>query len=177
MLTDVVNLHDVRVVQPCYGLRFPAKPGQGVRACSRAGQDHLQGHNAVQLFLLRLVHNTHAAVAEFADEFVVVQPVERVHGGLATARRSLGIVGERASCGRIGIVDVGLGQLRFDVRGGGRGIGVDGSSDVIDRHNGDGANRRQVVVGDGRLDGDVFRVPIVPNPTALHRPHDGRHNV
>ena len=53
VLADLVDLHDVRVLQPGDGLGLGAEAGQLVRAGVAAGEDHLQGDDAVRASICR----------------------------------------------------------------------------------------------------------------------------
>jgi hypothetical protein len=83
LLADLVDLHDIGVLQAGDGLRLGAEARQlglpGV--CPR--QDHLQRHQSIQLPVPRLVHHAHASPAQFAKDLVAR------HG-----------VASRESCGR-----------------------------------------------------------------------------
>ena len=60
-LPDIVDLHDVRVLQPRHRLGFPAKTLQLLRAGVGPGADHLQGDHALQPQVPGLVDDPHAA--------------------------------------------------------------------------------------------------------------------
>ena len=68
MLADLVDLHDVGVLQPGDGLGLGAEAGQLLPspACA-AGQDHLEGDEAVEPDLPGLVDDAHAAAAQLAQ--------------------------------------------------------------------------------------------------------------
>ena len=70
MLADLVDLHDVRVLQLGHRLRLGAEAGQLLRAGVVARQDHLQGDDPVQLHLPGLVDHAHAAAAQLAEDLV-----------------------------------------------------------------------------------------------------------
>ena len=63
-LADLVNLHDVGVLQPRHRLGLDAETGQLTRRGMVAGQHHLERHGALQRLVARFVDNTHAAAAE-----------------------------------------------------------------------------------------------------------------
>ena len=69
-LADLVDLNDVRVLQPGDSLGLDAEAGELLGAGVRTGQDHLQGHEPIQGHLFGLVDDAHAAPAEQADDFV-----------------------------------------------------------------------------------------------------------
>ena len=70
VLADLVDLHDVRVLQrgqcPCLDL----KPGHILRGSLRSRRDHFERHDAIQLPLPRLVDLAHASFAEHAQHLV-----------------------------------------------------------------------------------------------------------
>ena len=69
-LTDLVDLNDVRMLKGRDGIGLLAEAAQVVRGGRGAGADHLQSDQPPRPFLLSLVHNTHAAAADFAQELV-----------------------------------------------------------------------------------------------------------
>ena len=69
-LADVVDVDDVRVPQPGGGLRFGLKAADQLGRSQMAGQDHLDGHRAVEPLLPGLVDHAHAAAADLADQLV-----------------------------------------------------------------------------------------------------------
>ena len=70
VLADLVDLHDVRVLQAGDGLGLGPEAGQLLGAGVVAGQDHLQGDDAVERELPGLVDDAHAAAAQLAQDFV-----------------------------------------------------------------------------------------------------------
>ncbi len=71
---DLVDRHDVGVVQPRRRLRLAAEPFQGQAVFRNlAGQD-LERHLAAQADLLGLVDHPHAAPADLAEDAVIAQP-------------------------------------------------------------------------------------------------------
>ena len=69
-LADVVDVDDVRVSQSGGGLGFGLKAADQLGRSEVAGQDHLDGHRAVEPFLPGLVDDAHAAAADLADQLV-----------------------------------------------------------------------------------------------------------
>ena len=55
MVAHIVDLHDVRVAQARHHLRFALEPRPLVRSCVRPGLQHLEGDDAVQAQMPRLV--------------------------------------------------------------------------------------------------------------------------
>src|SRR6266478_4926608 len=81
MLPDLMNLHDVRVLQlgDRLGLSLEASqvPGAGVGA----GQDHLEGDEALEAALPGLVDNAHSAAPQLRQQFVVSEGADlAAHG-------------------------------------------------------------------------------------------------
>jgi hypothetical protein len=76
VLPDLVDLDDVRVPQLGDHLTLGQQPGPdlGLGAGVRAGEDHLERDGRVQLGLPGLVHDPHAAAAEFAEDLVARDP-------------------------------------------------------------------------------------------------------
>ena len=87
ILADLVDRHDVGVVQPGRGPRLAAEPLQapGV-AGDRVGQD-LQGDVPAQRQLLGLVDDAHAAAADLAEDAVVADPLRRARRPARGPRR------------------------------------------------------------------------------------------
>ncbi len=67
LFTDFMDLHDVRMLQACDGLGLTAETGDIVGAGVVAGQNHLEGDDAIQLRLLGPVDDAHASAAEFTE--------------------------------------------------------------------------------------------------------------
>jgi hypothetical protein len=61
LLADLVDLHDVGVMQLGHGLRLAAEAGQLLRPAVRLGQDHLQSDDPAELRVAGLVDDAHAA--------------------------------------------------------------------------------------------------------------------
>jgi hypothetical protein len=68
-LPDVVDRHDVRVVQRGCGLRFALKTAAGSSVGQVVGQK-LDGDRPIQLRVARAVDDAHAALAELAFDTV-----------------------------------------------------------------------------------------------------------
>ncbi len=69
-LADLMNLDDVGVPESGDGLGLGAEAAQLLRAGEIRGRDHLQGDEALQARLPRLVHHPHAAATQQAQDFV-----------------------------------------------------------------------------------------------------------
>ncbi len=105
MFADLVNLQNVGVLDARDGLGLGADAFQVLRTGAAPAADHFQGHHAVQLLLPGLVHDAHAACAEFAQDLVARrQPGERAPGTFRGQR--------------------GEGQRRGGARGTGRRAGL-----------------------------------------------------
>jgi hypothetical protein len=57
--------------QPGDGLRFRAKASQVGGAGIFAGENHLEGDQAIELDVPRLVNHSHAAAAQLGEDFVL----------------------------------------------------------------------------------------------------------
>ncbi len=70
VLAGLVDLHDVGMKQLGDGFRLGAKPRQAHLTDMRSRQDHLQGDQALQPAVPRLVDDAHAAPAEFFQDVI-----------------------------------------------------------------------------------------------------------
>jgi hypothetical protein len=70
VLADLVDLHDMRVLQTRDGLGFGAEALEIGRAGVAAAEDHLEGHQPPQGGVVGFVDDTHAAPAEFGNDFI-----------------------------------------------------------------------------------------------------------
>ena len=87
-LTDVVDLHDMWVLEPRHRLGLGEEAGGGLGRGIGAGQDHFQGAGAVEPGLAGLVNDAHAAAAQLARDLVAGDD-----GGRAAAPLRRGFVG------------------------------------------------------------------------------------
>jgi hypothetical protein len=87
VLADLVDLHDVGVVQAGDGLGLGAEAVPVGRAGVAARQDHLQRHHPVGLHLARLVDDAHAALGDYLQDLVTEHPWPA--GGRRRGRRPL----------------------------------------------------------------------------------------
>ena len=97
--------HDVRVVQKRDCLSFILEPSPLIVAGQYVGLEQLQRDRAVQADLARLVHNPHAASAQFLDDLVITEVVQSDSGldaGIASLRLSAGL--KRLRCMGVGRV-------------------------------------------------------------------------
>ena len=69
-LADIVNLHDVGMLQARKRRGLGAKAGQVLGACLNPLQNHLQRHGALEPELPGLVNHPHAASSQFPQDFV-----------------------------------------------------------------------------------------------------------
>ena len=81
LLADLVDLDDVRVLQPGDGLGLAAEPLPTLGRQVRPGQDHLEGDGPVQFAVAGAVDHPHAAAAD------LLQNVVAVHAWLLAAPR------------------------------------------------------------------------------------------
>src|SRR6266851_670440 len=68
LLADLVDLNDVRMLEPGYRLDLDTEAGQLFR--ERIREHHLESHNAVELLLPRLINDAHAAAAQTSQDLV-----------------------------------------------------------------------------------------------------------
>jgi hypothetical protein len=71
LLADVVESADVGMIQCGCGLGFPLKAGQGLRVADDVFWQELEGDEAMQADVLRLVDHTHTASAYLLKDAVV----------------------------------------------------------------------------------------------------------
>ena len=113
-LADVVDLHDVGVLQAGDGLGLGQEADGGLGAGMGAGQDHLQGAGAVQADLPGPVDDPHAAAAQLAQDLVAGDGGDGAVGvspeSAAAVAGGVG-VGQQADrrVGRLGAADGRLG--------------------------------------------------------------------
>jgi hypothetical protein len=69
-LADLVNLHDVRVLQPCHRLGLDPEARQLPRPGMAAAEDHLERHGAFEGQVQRLVDDAHAPTADYSLDLV-----------------------------------------------------------------------------------------------------------
>ena len=70
VLADLVDLDDVRVLQPGDGPGFLIEAGELLRAGVPAGENHLEGDEPIQPRLPGLVDDAHAAAAQLREDLV-----------------------------------------------------------------------------------------------------------
>jgi hypothetical protein len=73
LTADGMHLDDVRVIQAGRRLRFVVKALQVPRVYQGGKGQHFQGHAPPQRHLLRLVHHSHAALADLAQDAEIAQ--------------------------------------------------------------------------------------------------------
>ena len=71
MVSDLVDRHDVRVIQRRRGFRFDPEPLDVALRGKLARSDHFERHRAVQARLTCPVDHPHAAAANFLKKLVV----------------------------------------------------------------------------------------------------------
>src|SRR5262249_60002457 len=67
VLADLVDLDDVRVLQPGHGFGLGAEPAPGLQVGVGAGEDYLEGNPPVEGTLAGLVDDAHAPPAQPGD--------------------------------------------------------------------------------------------------------------
>ncbi len=80
-LANVVDGDDVGMVQLGGGLGLDAEAAQGRARGGLPGQDHLEGHLAVEAHLPGPVDDAHAAAGDLAEQFVVAKALPSRGGG------------------------------------------------------------------------------------------------
>jgi len=78
---DLVDGQDVGVVEVGGGLGLGAEALQVGRGRPRAGQQHLEGDDATQAFLPRLVDDAHAAARDLVEHLVIAEVAELARPG------------------------------------------------------------------------------------------------
>ncbi len=73
VLADLVDRHDVRVIEVRRGLRLQAEPLQVVGGREPARSHHLERHHAVEADLASLENDPHPALSDHLDEIVVAK--------------------------------------------------------------------------------------------------------
>ena len=101
MLADLVDLHDVGVLQSGDRLRLDAEPLPLRGAGISAAQDHFQGDDAVEADLPGLVNDAHAAAVQLLQDLVAGHGQAHRWRRPGAGRR--GPVGRKFGAGRIGI--------------------------------------------------------------------------
>ena len=90
-VTHIINLNDVRVVQPRHRLRFALKPRPLVGSRVRPGTQHLESDEPVQAQVPRLVDDAHPAAPEHRLDVVAGNlgplPVQRLERSCCRSRR------------------------------------------------------------------------------------------
>jgi hypothetical protein len=89
LFADLVNGHDVGVIEVGCLFRLGAKPLPVRRRSEVASQDHLQGHDAVEADLPSLVDNAHAAAGDLFEQLVIAEGSSRFGCDRGTSRRFL----------------------------------------------------------------------------------------
>jgi hypothetical protein len=87
MFADLVDGHDMRMIQICSGLGLHAEALDVRRRCQLSGENHLQGDNAIKTDLLGHVDHAHAATGDFLQQLVVAEIAE---DGASTGVRRCG---------------------------------------------------------------------------------------
>ena len=91
LLADLVDGHDVGVIERCGGLGFALEALNVGRGGELSGENHLDGDQAIEAQLQGLVHHSHAAARQFFQKHVVADCAfldPRRQARCATVRRS-----------------------------------------------------------------------------------------
>ena len=83
VLADLVDRHDVRMIQLRGGLGFRMEPLHFLATGELAGEDQLEGDDAVEADLAGAINRAHAAAGELTKQLVVAKGVEWGGGGFA----------------------------------------------------------------------------------------------
>ena len=95
VLADLVDRHDAGVVEVAGGLGLGVEPLDVGLAGELPGQDHLQGHEAVEAHLPGLVDDAHAAAGDLAEDLVVAEVANACRGGTRGLDRGGGSMVDR----------------------------------------------------------------------------------
>ena len=83
LLAEVVDLDDIRVIEPAYRPRLARKPRRvgpfGLHIDDHALEDGLHRHTAIERRVETLVDHSHRALAEHAAQLVAPEPGEFRH--------------------------------------------------------------------------------------------------
>ena len=74
--SDLVNSHDIRMLQTGRGRGLSAKPLYSLRARQLPEQQHFESDEPVQAHLSGLIHHAHATPRDFFNQFVVTELAE-----------------------------------------------------------------------------------------------------
>ncbi len=111
---DLVDGHDVRVVEVGGGLGLGAEALHFRLGSETAGKDHLEGDDAVEADLPRLEDDAHAAAGDLFQQLVIAEVAHRPERGGRCQAADAVVVGEesRQLRGQVGV----LGQQRGAIR-------------------------------------------------------------
>ena len=73
MDADLVNSHDVWMLEAGRRRSFRTKPFHKLRTGERTKQQHLHRDDAVQAQMSRPINNAHAAARDFFEQFVIAE--------------------------------------------------------------------------------------------------------
>jgi hypothetical protein len=97
VFADLVDRHDVRVIQPGGRLRLQLEAADGARRGQALAQDHLQGHGAVQRHLAGPEDDAHTAAGDLFQQLVAGEQVGRRGALLGGGRSAVGLDGGSGS--------------------------------------------------------------------------------
>ena len=101
LLVDLIDRNDMRVVEIGDRSGLAPESVEKVVARQRARPDHLDGHQAIELFLTHPIHDPHAAASDFLEQLVLTQVTRCSTGETRRCRFGLGQRDQGAACGRI----------------------------------------------------------------------------
>jgi hypothetical protein len=107
VLADLVDGHDVGVIQLGGGLRLGAEALHVLRGRQVAGQDHFQGDGAAEAGLAGPEDDAHAAAGQFLEDLISRNPGQLIPGFILSGRAA------RRQRRRLGMVR----RVRLDQRG------------------------------------------------------------
>src|SRR5579862_5975663 len=95
MLTDLVNGHDVRMVQVSRRLGFGAEALDFGRRGQSPSADHLESHQTFEANLASFIDDPHPAPGNFFDQLVVAEITETPQPGRRRVELCTGIAAEK----------------------------------------------------------------------------------
>ena len=98
-LAEVIDRHDVRMIQSRQGPRLALEPFGETGAAGHCGRQYFQRHQAIQRRLARLIDRAHAALADEAENLELRKKL----GDFPNRRRHESSAGSRAGCARFGV--------------------------------------------------------------------------
>ena len=87
VLADLVDRHDLRMIEVRGRLGFKAKPLEVVGCRESTGADHLECQHAIQADLPRLVDDAHPSLGDDLDQLVIAEVADARSGQVAANPR------------------------------------------------------------------------------------------